>query len=911
MRPRRTWPLSGTIGRLVLPVALLAVGRPAAAQDLSSPAATIDARELSKVPRQVGFVEAPYPPEAVNAGLEADVVLLLSIGAEGQVTDVAIAEPSAHPGLGFEAAAAAAALGFRFAPAEMDGQPVAVQLTYRYKFRLAAAPVIPPETQSGSIAPSSPPAPSAASGQGRPAAAARPRPAPAVNYQGVLRERGTRLPLAGLMVTVYREHNGAPSGFETVSDAQGGFRFFDLAAGTWNVRVEGQGYQPFVTTEQILVGQATQVTYYVERSDEHPFDILVTAPKPRKEVSRVVLSAQEIGKVPGTAGDPLAVIQNLAGVARGPFLGGQIIVRGAAPEDSRVFVDAIEVPLIYHFFGLRSVLPLQILDSIEFYPGNFSPAYGRATGGVVDARIKDLRPERVGGSVDVSLLDAGLYLEIPLGQKGGLALAGRRSYVGTVLDAAMPDDTGFRLTVAPRYYDYQLLANYRPTPAHELRAFFFGSDDRLEFLFESPADFDPALGGDTLSSSETFQRGLFTYRFVPGTRFENQLQLSLGRDAENDFFGQLAVDIDMQTGHLRNSSRFAVAEALSLAGGLDLLVIRNDGFVNAPPIPKEGQPAVLDLGATRSTRFSETHWSPAAFIEADLTLFGHWLLLPGLRVDHFRRSGETVFEPRLTTRLALGERFTGKGGVGLFAQDPQPDETNPTFGNPDLRAERAMHVSVGAEYRPWSHLTLDATLFYKDLRNLVSPSETLVVGDGMWRPLQFDNRGRGRVMGGELVIRHDWHDRFAGWLAYTLSRSVRRDSGATEDRLFDFDQTHILTAVGTYAFARTWHIGARFRLVSGNPRTPIEGAVFNASADRYQAVYGRPNSARNAAFHQLDLRIEKRWVFERWMLNLYLDVQNVYNRANPEGVVYNYDYRESKVQQGLPIFPILGLRADL
>lgn len=70
------------------------------------------------------------------------------------------------------------------------------------------------------------------------------------------------------------------------------------------------------------------------------------------------------------------------------------------------------------------------------------------------------------------------------------------------------------------------------------------------------------------------------------------------------------------------------------------------------------------------------------------------------------------------------------------------------------------------------------------------------------------------------------------------------------------------------------------------------------------------NTERTGAFHQLDLRVDKRWVYDRWMLTAYLDLQNVYNRANPVGVEYNYNYRESRPQQGLPLLPIVGLRGD-
>jgi hypothetical protein len=86
--------------------------------------------------------------------------------------------------------------------------------------------------------------------------------------------------------------------------------------------------------------------------------------------------------------------------------------------------------------------------------------------------------------------------------------------------------------------------------------------------------------------------------------------------------------------------------------------------------------------------------------------------------------------------------------------------------------------------------------------------------------------------------------------------------------------------------------------------------VFNASRDTYDPVYGPTNSARNGAFHQLDLRVDKRWIYQSWILGAYLDIQNVYNHTNPEGLVYNFDFRLDKVQGGLPILPILGIRAE-
>ena len=192
----------------------------------------------------------------------------------------------------------------------------------------------------------------------------------------------------------------------------------------------------------------------------------------------------------------------------------------------------------------------------------------------------------------------------------------------------------------------------------------------------------------------------------------------------------------------------------------------------------------------------------------------------------------------------------------------------------------------------------------------MSPTDkTRMEGDKVV-PLTYDNGGIGRVVGGELLVRHDFSSNFMGWIAYTLSRSQRKDSGSGDYRLFDYDQTHILTVVASYKLPRNWEASGRFRFVSGNPRTPVLGSNYDATRDVYQAIYGEVNSARNGNFHQLDLRLDKKWIYDRWMLNFYVDLQNVYDRANPEGIQYNYDFSQNKVQGGLPILTIVGLKAE-
>ncbi len=127
---------------------------------------------------------------------------------------------------------------------------------------------------------------------------------------------------------------------------------------------------------------------------------------------------------------------------------------------------------------------------------------------------------------------------------------------------------------------------------------------------------------------------------------------------------------------------------------------------------------------------------------------------------------------------------------------------------------------------------------------------------------------------------------------------------------FQFDQTHILTLILSWALPREWRVGGRFRYVTGDPYTPVVGSFYDATSDRYTPILGGTNSGRLPSFNQLDIRVDKAFTFNRWRLSAYLDVQNVYRAENPEALGYNYNYRIPEPITGLPLLPVAGIRGD-
>ena len=810
----------------LLPILLLALPGAALASPEDTGAADTGAEvpPLLKMPELLEFSEAPYPPEAEAAGIEGEVLLELEIDETGAVRSAEVIGPAGH---GFDEAAVEAARGFRFSPAEDASGPVPVIIEFAYSFELAE------ETASEEA------------------------PEAAVTLEGSVIEMGTRRPLPEAAVVILAEDGVSPL-YETLTDEGGHFQLRGVPPGRWTLRVARPGWEGREIEVEVVEGQLTTATIWVERLDYGAGEAVGLYRRETEEITRRSLSVQEIRRVPGTFGDPVRVIQSLPGAARSPFGTGALIIRGSNPEDSGVYVEGIRIPLIYHLGGYVSVLNADMIEAVDYLPGGYGVQYGRSTGGVIDVRIKEEAPEQARLSWSTDLLDSGGIFEGRLGRDGQhqVGIAARRSYIDLIVGPIAERTGGF--VASPRWMDYQLRYHYAGGGPTEVTAFLFGFRDQL--LLSSPEGFaqgtDADFQGDVAVDYGT-HRGLVTIERALGD-VTLRLVPSFGVDYNYaDLGGSLKLEVTQWLPEIRAEAPWTPSEHFALTPGVDFIGGTARYRFELPFDPEDlASFDPIDERDPFGASGSQAGWGPDFYLKAAVRPLRDpeaLLLLPGLRADYVNIVDQYrifALDPRFTFRArALPKTFV-KGGTGIYNQPPQPFESyRPDGQGVELGFERAWSSALGLEQELLPGLNFEVEGFYKALSDLIVSNPDFASSEDQY----FVNDGLGRIYGMEIMAKRDPVGKLLAWVSYTLSRSERsEDPGADPNPFgdpegwapYDFDQTHILVAVASYRLPFNMELGGRFQYVTGNPYTPYAGGVYDIDQDSYFGYPGEYNAAR-------------------------------------------------------------------
>ncbi|HVZ87414.1 MAG TPA: TonB-dependent receptor [Polyangia bacterium] len=637
------------------------------------------------------------------------------------------------------------------------------------------------------------------------------------------------------------------------------------------------------------------------------------------------LGSDEAARLPGTGDDPSVAAQDLPGVARPAPGATGLVLWGAAPDESRVFFDDIQIPALYHFGGFRSTVGSDLVGRIGVVPGAYGAEYGRALGGLVRVDPLALPTRGTHLALDVSFLDASASMKTSFAKHVRVAAAARASLLDETYGRFVPA-SATALFPIPDYADAQAIAELDVAPGSVLRATFLFSTDHVRRDLGQPVLGLPDRTQD--QRARWWRAGLVYSEHGAGDNASASFFVGGDTTALTDSFGPAPSSEDSKAFEIGWRARYRTRPlpSFGLAMGLDGLItssnLRRVGSLTVPP--REGDLTVF--GQPPGDDVNADAWTAAvgdvgAYVTGSFTS-GRWIVAPGLRGDAFPTDGSRslppvggtplvgyahmswALDPRLAVTCEVSPTLSVTAAGGLYHHPADPADLSAVFGSPSLGPERSAQAALSVRKAVGEFADLDATAFYRHLDDLSvrSPLDTPALAQVLVP------EGHGRAYGATLLARRQLANGTLGWLAYTVSRSQRWTDGGPP-RLFDFDQTHVLTAIASHQRGR-WIFGARARYATGMPRTPVAGSFLDIRDGVYQPILGPQNSTRLPAFFQLDARIDRVLLVGRVTARAYLDLQNVTDHRNPEEIVYSRDYTSSGYLTGPPLLVLIGLRID-
>ena len=755
------------------------------------------------------------------------------------------------------------------------------------------------------------------------------------------------------------------SSIGTTTDFEGNFELVGVAPGLRNIQISFVGYEPKTVFEiEVTPARPAVVNASLKPSAIEIEEAEVVGTR-RPNVAEAPLSVRSLGtneikRNPGGGRDISRAIRTLPGVAAIPSFRNDIVIRGGAPNENRFYIDGIEIPNINHFAtqgasgGPVGMINVDLVENVDFYAGAFPAARGNALSSVMEFSFKEARTDEWTANMVVGTSDLGLTLEGPTGENSSLIFSMRRSYLQFVFQA-------LGLPFLPIYNDYQFKWTARPDDKNAITVIGLGAYDDFELNLEIADDTTATnyldqvaiLGALDVQKQWNYTQGVKWDRYCDNGKWtwvasRNMLNNRAYKHLNNDESADLLRDYLSQ--EIENKFRverklFSDAGWEGTFGGGYEYVKYNNATSERRFNPADGQLTPIayetDIKAHKYGAFATAN---RKLLDERLTLAAG-MRLDGSTLAKGLQNPLEQFSPRFSLSYGFAPGWTLNANTGRYFQLPAytilgfEEDGVRVNANDETRYLANSQVVAGVRWEGGKrNLVASVEGFWKGYDG--APVSTLqgvplanlgadfgVVGN---ERVTFD--GVGRSYGSELLLQQRLYNGFYGLLAYTFVRSEFQTTNS-EFTPSSWDNRHILSVTGGKKFEGGWEIGSRLLFSGGLPYTPVDfGSLSTESWD----FYGRPlldysllNTERNKAFHQLDIRIDKKWFFANWSLDVFVEVQNATGAAVPQptfiDVVRNplngqpipsvtqpgfYDARELDPSTGA-VLPALGLIIEL
>lgn len=758
--------------------------------------------------------------------------------------------------------------------------------------------------------------------------------------QGMVKDLKTGEGLGGASISI------ESLGVGVYADENGSYTLKNIKPGTYQVKAAYVGYKSDIRYEVLIPSGITMLNFELaEVVTEVEGVEIVASPFSRtaeNPVSIKTIGIDQIRSNPGGNFDISKVVQTLPGVSGSVGFRNDIIVRGGAPNENVFYLDGVEVPFINHFAtqgasgGPVGILNSLFIEKVDFQSSAFGAKYDNALSSVLDFQMISGNTERMQRQFQLGASEAGITLDGPMGKskKTTYLVSARRSYLQFLFSA-------LGLPFLPDYWDFQAKIEHKLNDKTTLTFVGLGSLDKVTL---NPPD-EPTLEDSAILEALprirqwSYTNGLVLKRltqrgFYTVALSRNMLENSNTKYDFDDDTNPARLRLKFSSQESENKLRFNQVEnrgnwRIGYGAVVQLVRYTNEIFNRNFPFRS---PAGIFLDTLEAnTRISFFRYGAYGSISRSF-LENRLSFSFGIRTDmnSFTDTGNNPLEaisPRASISYALSDKWTISSSVGRYHKLPpytvlgfeQNTGGSNLLINQSTRYIRSDHYVGGLSFQPNNSTQLSVEGFYKryyrypvSLVNGISLAnlggDFGIVGN---EPIQ--SIGSGNAWGIETFIQKKLTKRIFGIGSYTFYQASFSGTDPEKEIRSAWDNRHLVSLTAGYKFKRNWELSAKLRYLGGFPLTPYDE---NRSLAEYVFTgsgvfdFNRLNSLQSGDFLQVDTRIDKKWFFEKWSLNFYLDIQNLFSRPNntsadrfavkrnPDGTIYT----DAQNPQGVPIY---------
>lgn len=693
----------------------------------------------------------------------------------------------------------------------------------------------------------------------------------------------------------------------TITDENGQFEIPGLDPGYYNVQVSFIGYDMQQESEiEVFSTRPTVLNFSLESSSSDLETVVVKA-EAFKRPAESPLSLRSIGiteikRNPGGNRDISIVIRSFPGVTSTASFRNDLIIRGGAPNENRFYLDDVEIPTINHFAtqgasgGPASILNVDFIKDVDFYSGAFPANRDNSLSSVFNFRQKDGRDDRIGLTATVGAQDIGLTLEGPLSDKTTYLLSARRSYLQFLFAA-------LELPFLPTYNDFNLKVKTKLDQKNELTFIGIGAIDDFKLNLDANETENQRFILNQLPDNAqwNYTTGVVYKRFgeTGYTTFvlsRNMVSYNAYKYEGNDSSSEDNLIFDYSSQEMENHLRIERTERI---GGWKFIYGGRYDYVR---YTNETVNRIFTMAGAQDINFEskiDFHkyglfgQVSKSFLKDKLELSAG-LSAGGNSFNDEMANPVEQLSPRISLSYELMPGLRANFNTGIYYQLPPYTSMGYREGGELVNKEtgitpiRADHVVAGLSYLTKFDAKVSIEGYYKRYNNypfLLREEIALANLGGDFGVIGNEpvlSISEGRTYGLELFYQQRLFKGFYGLASYTLGWS-EFTNGDDEFTPSSWDARNIVNLTLGKRFGKNWEVGVKWRYQDGLPNTP-----FNPDSDLVVAWnrnngaipdYTRINSLRDEGLSEVDFRIDKRWFFEKWSLDLYLDVRNITGAA--------------------------------